>query len=646
MEKMSSSIEPVVPRTANLLACKQWWRVCFLYGDQQKYYRQVYSKAAAQRLVLSANTTTIATKLATGDSETTTTAATTERTTSANTFNDNHGGRSAMSTSLRILANDQMRSNGGTMASTSVSHNDMNNGLGDHDHDNDIENDMNNDNYIGETIFPLNNNNNSNSSNNNNNNNDYNNGQNNGLNNDNSWPTYPPSIGNLTSFYQSALGTLPNQRALPTYDNVYDAVADDLIVSQLERDEYDMECMNQIIGEMFNNNNYINNNHDNNNYINKNSNNIINSINKPNVDNVLNLDNCNKSNYPNSNNNYNNGNINNYTVNNSGSNSNDNMADNNHHNNDHNCNNYNNNANNINTDSHNINNNSNTVNNCSHNVNSSVSTVTNPPQPQANEVLSLNQQKSSSSGWLTLFPSKASCLEAQLPMIQQNRLHQFNLLANSNALRKSKRFMKSLRGQRKPCNSINLNSNLKVNGKLELNSSRNKMKTRIEQDFALEKVSKERLQTFPREAIKQNARQTLLNDPFLFGVGIDADHLGDLVRGNQNPYLNAQPPSSMGRMLPLKPILPPKSRINPKAFSSSSSILKRNTSNSRQLLRTMKCLSLRDPHDISFTFQEVNEDEAAQSSDQKQQQQQEQTVNNTITATTTTTNNLNKEQPL
>uniref|UniRef100_A0A1I8N1U5 LIM domain protein n=2 Tax=Musca domestica TaxID=7370 RepID=A0A1I8N1U5_MUSDO len=51
---MSSSIEPVVPRTANLLACKQWWRVCFLYGDQQKYYRQVYSKAAAQRLALSA----------------------------------------------------------------------------------------------------------------------------------------------------------------------------------------------------------------------------------------------------------------------------------------------------------------------------------------------------------------------------------------------------------------------------------------------------------------------------------------------------------------------------------------------------------------------------------------------------------------
>jgi len=50
----TGNLEPaVVPRTANLLACKQWWRVCFLYGDQQKYYRQLYSKAAAQRLATS-----------------------------------------------------------------------------------------------------------------------------------------------------------------------------------------------------------------------------------------------------------------------------------------------------------------------------------------------------------------------------------------------------------------------------------------------------------------------------------------------------------------------------------------------------------------------------------------------------------------
>lgn len=39
-----------VPKTANLLACKQWWKVCFLHGDQEKYYRQIYGRAAAQRL--------------------------------------------------------------------------------------------------------------------------------------------------------------------------------------------------------------------------------------------------------------------------------------------------------------------------------------------------------------------------------------------------------------------------------------------------------------------------------------------------------------------------------------------------------------------------------------------------------------------
>lgn len=47
------TITDTVPRTANLLACRQWWKVCFLYGDQEKYYRQVYGKAASQRLASS-----------------------------------------------------------------------------------------------------------------------------------------------------------------------------------------------------------------------------------------------------------------------------------------------------------------------------------------------------------------------------------------------------------------------------------------------------------------------------------------------------------------------------------------------------------------------------------------------------------------
>ena len=47
---MASAQTDSVPKTANLLACKQWWKVCFLHGDQEKYYRQIYSRAAAQRL--------------------------------------------------------------------------------------------------------------------------------------------------------------------------------------------------------------------------------------------------------------------------------------------------------------------------------------------------------------------------------------------------------------------------------------------------------------------------------------------------------------------------------------------------------------------------------------------------------------------
>ncbi|KAJ1524473.1 hypothetical protein ONE63_010969 [Megalurothrips usitatus] len=25
--------------------CRQWWRVCWIYGDQEKYYRQLYGAA-------------------------------------------------------------------------------------------------------------------------------------------------------------------------------------------------------------------------------------------------------------------------------------------------------------------------------------------------------------------------------------------------------------------------------------------------------------------------------------------------------------------------------------------------------------------------------------------------------------------------
>uniref|UniRef100_A0A336K8B4 Protein prickle n=1 Tax=Culicoides sonorensis TaxID=179676 RepID=A0A336K8B4_CULSO len=51
-KQQETTVNTIQPRTANLLACRQWWKVCFLYGDQEKYYRQIYGKAASQRLAL------------------------------------------------------------------------------------------------------------------------------------------------------------------------------------------------------------------------------------------------------------------------------------------------------------------------------------------------------------------------------------------------------------------------------------------------------------------------------------------------------------------------------------------------------------------------------------------------------------------
>lgn len=27
---------------SNVLMCRQWWKVCWIYGDQEKYYRYLY----------------------------------------------------------------------------------------------------------------------------------------------------------------------------------------------------------------------------------------------------------------------------------------------------------------------------------------------------------------------------------------------------------------------------------------------------------------------------------------------------------------------------------------------------------------------------------------------------------------------------
>lgn len=40
---MKNKIEQ--PNSANnVLMCRQWWKVCWIYGDQEKYYRQLYGR--------------------------------------------------------------------------------------------------------------------------------------------------------------------------------------------------------------------------------------------------------------------------------------------------------------------------------------------------------------------------------------------------------------------------------------------------------------------------------------------------------------------------------------------------------------------------------------------------------------------------
>lgn len=41
-----------VSASANVLMCKQWWKVCWMYGDQEKYYRQLYGKRGEKKFTL------------------------------------------------------------------------------------------------------------------------------------------------------------------------------------------------------------------------------------------------------------------------------------------------------------------------------------------------------------------------------------------------------------------------------------------------------------------------------------------------------------------------------------------------------------------------------------------------------------------
>lgn len=43
----------------HMLMCKQWWRVCWMYGDQEKFYRQLYRKKNTSRAIVTSTSTTL-----------------------------------------------------------------------------------------------------------------------------------------------------------------------------------------------------------------------------------------------------------------------------------------------------------------------------------------------------------------------------------------------------------------------------------------------------------------------------------------------------------------------------------------------------------------------------------------------------------
>lgn len=52
---------------AHLLAHRQWWKVCWVYGDQQKYYRQLYGRK--KNLTTLRSTATVSTNSANNDDD-------------------------------------------------------------------------------------------------------------------------------------------------------------------------------------------------------------------------------------------------------------------------------------------------------------------------------------------------------------------------------------------------------------------------------------------------------------------------------------------------------------------------------------------------------------------------------------------------
>lgn len=54
-----TSVNQNLGQNDHMLMCKQWWRVCWMYGDQEKFYRQLYGRKNTSRAIVTSTSTTV-----------------------------------------------------------------------------------------------------------------------------------------------------------------------------------------------------------------------------------------------------------------------------------------------------------------------------------------------------------------------------------------------------------------------------------------------------------------------------------------------------------------------------------------------------------------------------------------------------------
>uniref|UniRef100_A0A1B0AAT3 Uncharacterized protein n=1 Tax=Glossina pallidipes TaxID=7398 RepID=A0A1B0AAT3_GLOPL len=224
---------------------------------------------------------------------------------------------------------------------------------------------------------------------------------------------------------------------------------------------------------------------------------------------------------------------------------------------------------------------------------------------------------------VTLFPLKCESLSEPTK------------LEVGNALRKSKRLLRSLRGHRKDAETEKQKKTSK-----QLHQMLKNFNINHQQHQQQQQQQQQLANDCEPEAIKQNAKHTLLDDPFLFGI--DEDHLDDLVRGSQTNHPNPSLADHVTKYFNLhyneteanselqstisadqdqeeKPALPPKRfQMNSVRKTCPTQNFKLNDNDLEFLNLSLRNRSLprnvkpfKDPHDINFRFKEENKNNIA-----------------------------------